>query len=224
MSSVSNVKSSADLFDSLNQARDSKSKSQETQDRFLKLLITQLQNQDPMNPVDNAQSTTQMAQMSTVTGIENLNASITSMMTTFNAGQSYQAAALIGKQVLAEGDTMQFDGKTEVTGELDVPDGGARVTVTIYNANNQKVDEISLGDQKAGRQSVSWDGKDASGNTLPAGKYYISATADQPTGAGKVLPTYTYVGVKSVALDNGMVNLSLSDGRVLPYSKISSIM
>ena len=224
MSNVGDVKSSADLFNSLNQARDTKSKSQETQDRFLKLLITQLQNQDPMNPVDNAQSTSQMAQMSTVTGIENLNASITSMMTTFNAGQSYQAAALIGKQVLVEGDTLQFDGKTALTGEIDVPEGGARVTVGIYNATNQKVDEIDLGDLKAGRQAVTWDGVGSDGKALAAGTYYMSANTEVATGAGKVLPTYTYVNVKSVALEAGNVNLSLADGRVVPYSKVNSIM
>ncbi|MBL8507464.1 flagellar hook assembly protein FlgD [Chitinimonas sp. JJ19] len=224
MTTTTGVTNSADLFESINKARDSKNKSQETQDRFLKLLITQLQNQDPMNPMDSAESTSQMAQMSTVSGIENMNASITSMMATFNAAQSYQAAALIGKTVMVEGDTMQFDGSKPVTNEIDVPAEGGVVTVAIYDASNNKVDEIQLGKQLAGRQAVEWDGKGANGNSLPAGKYYISASVAQANGGNKQIPSYTYVKVDSVAMTGGTVNLRLTDGRVLPFGDVSSIM
>ncbi|WP_269531983.1 flagellar hook assembly protein FlgD [Chitinimonas sp. BJYL2] len=218
------VNSSADVFSNLNQARDSKSKTQEMQDRFLKLLITQLQSQDPMNPMDSAESTAQMAQMSMVSGIENLNSSITSMMTTFNASQGFQAASLIGKQVLVEGDTMSFDGEKPMNAQVLVPEGGARVKLTIYGAGNQKLDEIDMGQLTAGKQPIEWDGKDASGNPLPAGKYYLSATAQSSSGAETMLRTMTYMGVSSVSLDGGNVNVQLADGRTLPYSQISSIM
>ncbi|QDQ28845.1 flagellar hook assembly protein FlgD [Chitinimonas arctica] len=223
MNTVTSTRSSADIYDNLNKARDSKSKSQETQDRFLKLLITQLQNQDPMNPMDSAQSTSQMAQMSTVSGIENLNASITGMLATFNAGQSYQAAGLIGKQVLVPGDTIQFDGQKPVSAEIEVPSEGGEITVGVYNASNQKVDEIDLGKLKSGRQTLEWDGVGANGTSLPAGKYYLAANAVQPGGGSKQVASFTFVGVNSVSMSGGSVKLSLADGRQLPYDEVSSI-
>lgn len=220
---TSTVSSAGDIYTGLNKAAQTKSQTQETQDRFLKLLITQLKSQDPLNPMDNAATTTQMAQMSTVTGIDNLNATMNSMMASFNAGQSYQAANLIGKQVMVEGDTLNFDGSSAVSAELKVPTDGVSVKVGVYNAQNQKVDEIDLGTQKLGRQPIAWDGKDASGKALPAGKYYLAATATAADGTQSQLSTYTYMGVTSVSIANGTVNLQLTDGRSVPYNGVSSI-
>ncbi|MFM8767622.1 MAG: flagellar hook assembly protein FlgD, partial [Rubrivivax sp.] len=76
---------------------------EESGDRFLKLLVTQLKNQDPMNPMDNAQLTTQMAQINTVSGIQQLNETIKGMATQFGAMQVLQGAAMVGRDVLTEG-------------------------------------------------------------------------------------------------------------------------
>ncbi|MEZ5703718.1 MAG: flagellar hook capping FlgD N-terminal domain-containing protein, partial [Burkholderiaceae bacterium] len=81
-----------------------------SQDRFLKLLVAQINNQDPLNPMDNAQMTTQMAQINTVSGIQELNATLKGMAAQMTAAQSLQGASLIGRDVLMDGDTLQFEG------------------------------------------------------------------------------------------------------------------
>ncbi|QNM98464.1 flagellar hook assembly protein FlgD [Chitinimonas koreensis] len=223
MSTINGTSNTSNVFENLNKARDNKSDAEETQDRFLKLLMTQLQNQDPMNPMDSAQSTSQMAQINMVTGIDNLNASITSMMSTFNAGQSFQAAGLIGKQVLVSGDTMRYSGSGAVQSEIEVPEGGGLITVSIYNDSGQKIDEIALGQQKAGRQAVEWDGKNSAGNAMPAGKYYLDASMNLPDGGTKQISSFTFVDVDSVAIANGGVNVKLVDGRSVAFSDVTQI-
>jgi flagellar basal-body rod modification protein FlgD len=220
---VSSANSAANLFTNMNVANKKASDAQSTEDRFLKLLITQLKNQDPMNPTDSAQTTSQMAQISTVSGIENLNASISSMMTTFNAGQSYQAAGLIGHEVLAKGDVMTFDGKSAVTGQVKVPDGGGTVTLSIYNSNNQLVRTIDGGSQAPGMQGFTWDGKDDKGNVLPAGSYAVSSVSKGSDGKSVSDETYTNVRVSSVSITASGVKLQLADGTEIAMSDVTQI-
>src|SRR5215204_242231 len=112
------VTAAADLINSFNQAGKQTSATAGLQDRFLKLLVTQMKNQDPLNPLDNAQVTTQLAQISTVNGIEKLNATIEAMASSFTSGQSLQAATMIGKDVLVPGSTLQLAGSSVFGVEL----------------------------------------------------------------------------------------------------------
>ena len=92
-----------------------------SQDRFLKLLVAQLNNQDPMNPLDNAQMTSQIAQINTVTGIEQLNSTVKGMVSQFASQQLLQGSAMVGRQVLVEGDSMAINAETNIAyGALDV--------------------------------------------------------------------------------------------------------
>ncbi|WP_374353766.1 flagellar hook assembly protein FlgD [Chitinimonas sp.] len=223
MASVSNVNAAGDAFTGMNKAAKASSDAQSTQDRFLKLLITQLKNQDPMNPTDSAQTTSQMAQISTVSGIENLNASMSSMMSTFNAAQSFQAAGLIGHEVMAKGAAMAFDGSKAVAGKVVVPEGGGFATVSIYDKNNLLVRTIDVGSKPAGPQDFSWDGKDKDGKDLPAGKYLASATIKGADGKTVSADTMTNVQVSSVSLGTGGVKLHLANGGDLAMSDVIQI-
>ena len=98
-----------------------KSAADDVQDRFLKLLVTQMKNQDPLNPLDNAQVTTQLAQISTVNGIEKLNATIEAMASSFTSGQSLQAATMIGKDVLVPGSTLHWPAAAYLASSLRKP-------------------------------------------------------------------------------------------------------
>ncbi|MDU7587295.1 MAG: flagellar hook capping FlgD N-terminal domain-containing protein, partial [Acidovorax sp.] len=104
------------------------------QDRFLKLLVAQLTNQDPMNPLDNAQMTSQMAQINTVTGIQQLNQTMASMAAQFNSLQVMQGTALVGRSVLTEGSTVTIDDKTG-KGGFELASAATSVKVEIVNAN-----------------------------------------------------------------------------------------
>lgn len=170
----------------------SKTSVQETEDRFLKLLVAQMQNQDPLNPMDNSQVTSQMAQLSTVTGINKLNETLDTLMASLSSNQTLEAASMIGHGVLVNGDSVQLqkaaDYVDETTGEtvagasigimgVDLQSAASNVVVKIYNANGALMKTMNLGSSDAGVIPISWDGSTDTGGVAPAGKYSFSVEA-----------------------------------------------
>lgn len=169
-----------------------KSAAQETEDRFLKLLIAQMQNQDPLNPMENAEVTSQMAQLSTVTGITQLNETLNTLMASLSSNQTLEAAAMIGHGVLVNGDSMVLSKADDVKNEdgttttgqslaifgVDLESNASNVTINIYNENGALVKTINLGSADAGVIPVSWDGSTNDGGdpALP-GKYTFTVEA-----------------------------------------------
>ena len=124
-------------------------------EQFLKLLVTQLKNQDPLNPVDNAQMTSQMAQISTVGGIQSLNTSITGLNTSVLQMQALQGAALVGRDVMLPGKLLSVvDGA--VSGNFEVSAAADQVRIDVLNASGVTVDSLNLGAQTAGQHSFNW--------------------------------------------------------------------
>jgi flagellar basal-body rod modification protein FlgD len=157
----------------------------EASDRFLTLLVTQLRNQDPLNPLDNAQVTTQLAQISTVSGINKLNDTVAALSASMAAGQYLQAAALVGRDVVVAGGKLTLaDGKAPY-GMAIAKDADA-VTVTIKDPAGVVVRTIELGAQKSGIRTFEWDGKDAAGKAMAAGDYTMSVAA---TSKGEAVAT-----------------------------------
>ena len=104
-----------------------------------KLLVAQLNNQDPMNPLDNAQMTSQIAQINTVTGIQQLNDTVKGMMNQFAAQQLMQAGSMVGRQVLVEGNTMSIDSTShKAGGAFDLAGSAATVTVQVLDPNGRR--------------------------------------------------------------------------------------
>ena len=147
-----------------------------TEDRFLKLLIAQMKNQDPLNPLDNAQVTSQMAQINTVQGIAQLNASVANMLTQF---QGAQAISLGGRQVLVEGNSLTLaknaDGMA-AKGGVDLSQDAERVTVDIKDAKGNVITQLNLGAQTAGPSSFNWNGA-IDKSVAAAGKYTVEVKA-----------------------------------------------
>jgi len=172
-------KMSSDFLASVNPKTKTASDMQVSEDRFLKLLTTQLQNQDPLNPLDNAQMTSQMAQISTVSGIEKLNATLSKLMTNSTDTQVMQAASLLGRHVLVSGSglTLPENGQTMAGIELTQPADNA--TVTIRDANGLLIRTLNLGDQPKGLSPFVWDGKNDAGEQAVAGRYTFSVSAAQ---------------------------------------------
>jgi len=143
-------------------------------DRFLKLLVTQMQNQDPLNPMDNAQITSQMAQINTVNGIEKLNTTVEGLNSQFVQLQALAGASLVGHQVTLLGDKIAVEsGKGE--GGFDLSATADRVKVEILSPAGRVVDTLDLGAQSAGRHSFDW-----SASNLPDGaafRFRVAATA-----------------------------------------------
>jgi flagellar basal-body rod modification protein FlgD len=166
------------LLDSVNGTGKAKSKTtiEEAQDRFLKLLTTQLQNQDPLNPMDNAQMTSQLAQISTVDGIEKLNATLKKMMSSSLDSETMQAAAMIGRNVMVAGNGLQLTDAGAVSGVL--LDGFAdKVTVKVKDANGLPIRTLNLGDLNAGMHNFTWDGNTDAGAKAANGNYSIAVEA-----------------------------------------------
>jgi flagellar basal-body rod modification protein FlgD len=162
-------------------------------DRFLTLLVTQLRNQDPLNPLDNAQVTSQLAQLSTVSGINRLNETVAALSASFAANQYLQAASLVGREVTAPGAGVLLDEGKGVFGVAVAADADA-VKVSVRDAAGNVVRTFELGATKPGVQRIEWDGKTSSGDELADGLYTIDvvatmkgeAVAAEPLSIGKV--------------------------------------
>ena len=188
------------------------------QDRFLKLLVAQLNNQDPMNPMDNAQMTSQMAQMSTVTGIEQVNATLKSMTDQFNTLQVMQGANLVGHSVLMPGNTLEVIDGTAV-GAIDLKGAASSVTVEVVSPTGQVIDTIDAGSLDAGRHFFEWDASNYTGGSAPT--YRIKAfNGETAVGATPLMRDK----VISVALENGALALELAVGGKVAYGEITAIL
>ena len=180
----------------------------EAQSRFMKLLVTQLQNQDPMNPMDNAQLTTQIAQLNTVTGINKLNDSMESLLSGLQSSQTMQATSLIGRSVLVPGASVQLPEGQPATMMVDLAQAADTLQLTIRDSAGKLVRTQALGAQSAGQQSLDWDGKTDAGTRAPAGDYQFEVKAS--SGGQSVTATaLTFAQVASVSLSGGSVKLSI---------------
>lgn len=146
------------------------------QDRFLKLLVTQLKNQDPLNPMDNAQMTSQLAQISTVDGIDKLNTTLQTLISGANESQAMQAAALVGHGVLVPGSGLALQGGAAIGG-VELAEPADRVTVSIKDGSGLVVKTLELGALDAGSRGFSWDGTADSGAQAADGSYTMTIKA-----------------------------------------------
>ncbi len=211
------------LIAQLNQRADAKAGSAgEINDRFLKLLVAQMNNQDPLNPLDNAQVTSQMAQISTVTGINNMSDTVSKLMTQFASLQSLQAAQLTGRSVLVSGNAL-VAGAGPVTGGVDLPAAADRVTIEIHDADGQVVRTLALGAQPQGLQSFTWDGRDDAGDAVAAGRYTFTAKA--VAGAKDLsVDTLTVARVDGVQMNGTDLQLIVSGIGPVAYSDVKQIL
>lgn len=169
------------------------------QSDFLRLLTTQLKNQDPLAPMDNTQMVAQMAQFSSVAGISEMNKTMSGIATKLGSSSASDAMSYVGKTVLTEGSTAYPKTSGGLDGAVELDDAATQVRVTITDANGGMLREIDLGAQKKGTATFSWDGKDSSGAKAGAGPYTITAIA---TGGDKTITSRTLVWapVESVSM------------------------
>ena len=174
---VESNKVTQSLLDKMNGSKSgSKDSIQDAQDRFMTLLVTQMKNQDPLNPMDNAQVTSQLAQLSTVTGINQLNESLQSLMVQSQSSQMLQASNMIGRVVTLEGNGLQLSNGKASMGMM-LPSAADGVTVTIKNAAGSPVRDIVLGRQGAGEKFLQWDGNSNDGTAMADGNYTFEISA-----------------------------------------------
>lgn len=151
-------------------------------DAFLKLLVTQLQNQDPLKPTDNTEFVAQLAQFSSLEGIQNLNSTMGGMASGISSLQDFSSSGLIGRVVKALASQVEFDGTNAVNLGYTLSSGAEKVRLSISDPSGRVVGTIDPGAQNAGSHELSWDGRDSGGVLLPAGTYAISAAAQDAKG------------------------------------------
>ena len=188
-----------------------------SQDRFLKLLVTQLKNQDPLSPMDNAQLTSQIAQINTVSGIATLNTSVQQLSVQFLQMQSLQGAALVGKTVVVPGSRLDIAGGTG-QGGFALTSAADAVKVEVLSPAGRVVDTMNLGAQSSGTHGFGW----ASGtyDNTSGLTFRVTATSGSTPLTSTALMHDT---VDAVSTSGGALMLQLRNAGTVPYSTVASV-
>ncbi|KAA8744908.1 flagellar hook assembly protein FlgD [Pseudomonas koreensis] len=194
-------------------------------DAFLQLLVTQLKNQNPLDPQDNSAFVAQLAQFSSLEGITTLNSTVSSLAGNYSSSQALQASSLVGRNVIVQTNTVQLDDPSKgMTGSVTVPSSIAGGTVSITDSSGTVVRTIDLGSRAAGSASFTWDGKDKDGNLVKTGTYTVKANASI-NGTATDMATYLPATVNSVTISQtgGELMLNLSGKGTVALSKVQTI-
>lgn len=191
------------------------------QDRFMTLLVAQLKNQDPLEPMDNSQVTSQMAQLSTVTGIQDMNSSMEALASTFTGSQTLQATSMLGRQVTINGNGISLS-EGAANGSFELKQAADKVSVNIRNSAGEILQTIDAGALSKGVHEFSWDGQGPDGKTYANGNYKFEVVATANGAAAEVEPysTSTVQGVRNGA--DGLTLLT-ADGNEVSISDIKQI-
>lgn len=212
------------------------SKSMTDKDTFLKLLVAQMTNQDPLNPVEDKEFVSQLSQFTTVEELQNLNKTASGVGEIVTRSQVSNAVGLIGAAVIAEGDQVTFipgggvDGKDYVSElQATLPTSASEVYVNIYSVKDDgttggRVFSGTLGKKNAGEFDVPWDGRDSNGNLVAEGNYIVNVSAVDSNGKNMLVTSKSaglVVGVDTKA--DGNHTLVLDGGRKASYSNVKQI-
>ncbi|MDE1185066.1 MAG: flagellar hook assembly protein FlgD [Pantoea sp.] len=181
---------------------------QDLQNQFLTMLVTQLQNQDPTNPMDNSQLTTQLAQINTLSGIEKLNTTLGSISGQISTSQNLQSSTLIGHGVMVDGSQILVGSGTTTPFGVSLTTASTATTATIKDSSGATVRTIDLGALSSGVHTFSWDGTLTDGSTAPDGKYTVSIAASNGSTQLVAQPlNYAYVSGVSTTDDTATLDL-----------------
>ena len=190
---------------------------------FLELLVTQLKNQNPWEPLSNQEYISQMSQFSMLEQSRNMNANLAILQMYQASLNNVQAVSLIGMTIKVAGDTITLkDGQTDTSLMYNMDDEGA-VTVEIYNEDGEKVATKELGTQASGEHEYHWDGTDEDGNELPDGKYSFKVKVADEDGEKTELPTFIRGEITGVSFKDNITYLMVG-GKEYPLSSILEIL
>lgn len=189
---------------------------------FLKLMTTQLQHQDPFKPMDNGEFIAQIAQFSTVSGIQNMQASLGALSASLQSSQTLQAAQLVGSGVLVPGNSGYLFAEGKLGAAAELPSGG-QLVVEVCDASGATVRRLDLGIQPAGLTNFDWDGRDESGRRLPEGSYQLKPQLIQGAQT-QALSTYAVGLVHSVSLGSNGISLNLYGMDTVSLDRVRQIL
>ncbi|MFQ5427401.1 MAG: flagellar hook assembly protein FlgD [Thermodesulfobacteriota bacterium] len=190
-------------------------------DMFLKLLVTQLKNQDPLSPTDNTAFVAQLAQFSSLEGINNLNENFVGVSESMDSLGNFGTANLIGRNVTVKGDSFRFQGAPTSLG-YELKNGAETVRLKVFDSSGRLVDTSTTNNLPAGTHVFAWDGLDDNGNPFPTGEYSFTVTTGD--GQGNELPLETYISgaVEGVDFFGDEAKISI-DGAMFSANDIKEI-
>jgi flagellar basal-body rod modification protein FlgD len=183
-------------------------------DDFLHLLVSQLQNQDPLSPMDSTGFTAQLAQFSSLEELQNINDTLGNVGNSQTILTNSQAVDYIGKKIQAVGDTLRLNDDETATVEFNLDQDAAGVYVKIYNPYGEFVQDLEAGAMSGGRQSLDWDGMDYQNQRAPSGAYRFEVTAMDAEGNTRPVKTFTNGTVFGVFYKNGSAYLLTHDQEI----------
>ncbi len=190
---------------------------------FMELMLAQLKNQNPLEPQDNGEFISQLAQFSSLEEMQKLSGTVDDVVGQFRSTQALQASAMVGKTVLAPSSVGILGSEDEIRGTIEVPASTGGLRLSVQNQSGELVRQIDLGSSPAGVKSFSWDGQDGNGNPLPPGPYRVVAEASYPQGSQQ-LSTMVSANVDSVSLgQNGAITLNLAGMGSIALSDVKQI-
>lgn len=191
-------------------------------DDFLRLLVTQLQNQDPLNPTDSTEFVSQLAQFSSLEQLSSVNDNLKVIQLFEQSINNSQAVNFVGKTIKASGSMFELGSEETYEIQYQLGEDAATVYVKIYNLSGEIIRKIEMDQMTAGEQSVVWDGTDENGNAVPAGTYSFSVQAKNKDGETMDTAAYIEETVTGVSYHSGSTYLMAKDIEI-PYSAIIAV-
>ncbi len=180
-----------------------------SEEDFYTLLITQLQNQDPLNPMDSQQMLSQISQLTQLNAIKNMEKHIEDMTKYQLSVNNLAALSLLGKEVAAQGNTIHLIEGSNANIQFSLNSDAQDVVLSIYDTNGNQIRTLDIGKQSAGVHTITWDGRDNSGNFVPSGSYKFDVAAVDPNGNPVETSTYMTGKVTEADFDNNTLYLYL---------------
>lgn len=195
------------------------------QSDFLTLMITQFKNQDPFKPMENGEFLGQLAQFSTVSGIDSLNSSFAGLRESIAGEQALQAANLVGHDVLAVTDVGYLGAGQSVQGVIELDSSASAVQIDILDESGDLLQTLNLGEQPAGIAHFSWDGRNQTGELMQPGQYQFKARVVRGSQVESAV-TAIQSSIESVTLGQygGEMLLNLTGGGVLSLRQVYQII
>jgi flagellar basal-body rod modification protein FlgD len=216
---VDNVNSSLAAQNALSQATAQDKSLDKT--AFLKLLVAQMKNQDPLKPLDNTEFVAQLAQFSNLEQVMGINQRLDQLSLQSQGMQNTQIAQMVGDSVTVNGSNIALDGTgTGAAIAFSIDAASTKTMATITNSNGDVIRKIDLGGKAAGMNRVTWDGKSDSGEVMPSGTYKVTVAATNSSGAPMQVTQNTTSTVKSISFEKGYPELQLENGLSVPVSEL----
>lgn len=224
MTTINSTTASNDvLADYRLQTDEAKDGSELGQNEFMELMIAQMENQSPLDPQDNGEFISQLAEFSALEEMQNLTSKVDSFMTQYQSTQALQASAMVGRTVLVPGSEAPLDANGAISGVVDIPASTGDMKISVYNQSGELVNQFDMGQQLAGSLPFIWDGTNSDGEYMPYDEYTIKAEASIG-GESKQLSTLLSANVNSVSIGQaGGITLNLSGMGSIPLENVREI-